>query len=148
MGFINLQSINLDIKGNTKEEILRELAKTAYEVGKVTSEEGFYEGLLKREEEVTTGFGFGFAVPHAKSKYAKEVGVLFGRSKNEIEWEALDGNPVSSFICLISPEEGANEHLKLLSKLSRKLMHKEFVEILKTGNEDEILSSIINAIEG
>lgn len=144
---INIEGINLDIKGNTKKEVLKEFAKLGYDLGKVSSERGLFKALLKREKEVTTGFGFGLAVPHAKTKYADQVAILFGRAKREIEWESLDGKPVNTFICLISPEKGADEHLKVLAKLSRKLIDNEFMKVLKEGTEDEIFENIKNALE-
>lgn len=146
MALIELESINLNLEGNSKEEVLRELSKVAYKINKVTSEEGFFNSLMNREEEATTGFGFGIAVPHAKSSFAKEVGIIVGRKNDKIDWDALDGNPVSTFICLIAPKNGADEHLKLLSKISRKLMHNDFIEVLKNGNEVEILSAIKDGI--
>lgn len=147
MALITVDSINLKLEGNSKSDILRELANAAYKDGKVSSEEGFYEGLMFRESESTTGFGNAFAVPHSKSEYAKEVGIVFGRSTKDIEWDALDGNPVNTFICLIAPKEGADDHLRLLSKICRKLMHESFTETLKTGTAEEVFKAITEVVE-
>ncbi|MGY3725330.1 PTS system IIA component, Fru family [Granulicatella balaenopterae] len=147
MALINGESINLNLQGSTKENILKEFAALGYQVGKVSSEEGFYQGLLDRESEVTTGFGYGVAIPHAKTKYANEVGILFGRTNNQVEWQALDDKPVNTFICFIAPEEAANEHLKLLAKISRKLMHQDFVAVLKNGTKEQILQALETTFE-
>ncbi|KMT57922.1 fructose-like phosphotransferase system subunit EIIA [Listeria fleischmannii 1991] len=138
--------INLQLEGNTKEEILSNIAEVAYQTGKVSNTKLFFEDLCKREQESTTGFGGGIAIPHAKSDAVKEVGVLFFRSKEQIEWQAMDGEPVFCFICLMVPSNGGEEHLKLLSKLSRKMIDPDFVSVLKTSGETEILSLIRSVI--
>ncbi len=137
--------INLQLEGKTKEEILSNITEVAYQTGKVNDTKLFFEDLCKREQESTTGFGGGIAIPHAKSDAVKEVGVLFFRSKEQIEWQALDGEPVFCFICLMVPSNGGEEHLKLLAKLSRKLIDTNFVSALKTSEENQI-SSLIRSV--
>ncbi|WP_088825784.1 MULTISPECIES: PTS fructose transporter subunit IIA [Listeria] len=138
--------IDLQLEGKTKNEILGKIAEVAHQTGKVSDTKLFFEDLCKREQESTTGFGGGVAIPHAKSDAVNEVGVLFFRSTEQIEWQALDGAPVFCFICLMVPANGGEEHLKLLSKLSRKLVDPDFVSALKTGEEHQILSLIRSVI--
>ncbi|EUJ46640.1 PTS fructose transporter subunit IIA [Paenilisteria rocourtiae] len=146
MEIMMTSGINVAMQGTTKSEILRELADLAVENGKVTDAAGFYKDLCLREDESTTGFGGGIAIPHAKSAFVSEVGVLVGRGANLVEWEAMDGQPVQCWICLLVPETGGQEHLRLLSQLSRKLVDPEFVGKLKTGTENEILALVQGVI--
>ncbi len=146
MEIMSVNGINLAMQGKTKAEILKEFAEFAVKNGKVTDAAGFYKDLCLREEESTTGFGGGIAIPHAKSAFVKEVGVLVGRGENPVAWEAMDDQPVYCWICLLVPETGGQEHLRLLSQLSRKLMDPEFVGKLKTGTESEILTLVQGVI--
>ncbi|MBC6316126.1 PTS fructose transporter subunit IIA [Listeria grandensis] len=146
MEIMNISGINVAMQGTTKAEILKEFAELALLNGKVSSAEGFYGDLWLREEESTTGFGGGIAIPHAKSAFVTEVGVLVGRGTNEVAWEALDDQPVHCWICLLVPETGGQEHLRLLSQLSRKLMDPDFVAKLKSGSEQEILTLVQGVI--
>ncbi|MDG6770297.1 PTS sugar transporter subunit IIA, partial [Lactiplantibacillus plantarum] len=67
-------------------------------------------------------------------------------STTDIEWQSLDGKPVNTFISLLVPANEGDVHLKLLAQLSRKLVHQDFVEILKRGDTREVLEIINQAI--
>src|SRR5699024_4849458 len=83
------------------------------------------KAVLKREKEGTTGIGMGVAIPHGKSKTVQQPTLVFGKSKGGIEYDSLDGNPVYLMFLIAVPENSSDEHLKILSHLSRKLMREE-----------------------
>lgn len=134
--------MNLNLSSSDQAGILKELAQLGVKNGNARDEEGLYLDLSEREKEGTTGFGNNIAVPHAKSDRVLETGVLVGRSQNEVEWNSIDGAPVSTWICLLTPAAGGSEHLQMLAKLSRKLMNQEFIAVLKTADEDVILKQL------
>lgn len=133
---------NFQLKANTQKEVLQQLAQLAFERGKVADAQTFYQELCKREEESTTGFGNGVAIPHARHRIVKEAGVLVARTENDIEWKALDDEPVNVFICLIAPDDQNDFHLKTLSKISRRLIHDDFIDTLKHASQTEVLEEI------
>ncbi|GCF95935.1 PTS fructose transporter subunit IIA [Enterococcus florum] len=141
------QDTNFHLEANTQKEALRQLAQLAFERGKVADAEIFYQELCKREEEGTTGFGNGVAIPHARHQIVKDAGVLVARCDNLLEWRAMDDEPVNVFICLIAPDDQNDFHLKTLAKISRRLIHEEFIDILKNGSEEEVLAEINQVIE-
>ena len=102
---------------------------------------------LEREAESTTGFGNGVAIPHSKAENNVTATIIFGRSKQPIEWQSLDGQPANTFISLIVPAAEAGVHLQLLAKLSRQLVHPEFVDVLKNGSQDEVYELIAKTIQ-
>ncbi|MDO1605858.1 PTS sugar transporter subunit IIA [Lactobacillus sp. YT155] len=108
------------------------------------------EGLLKREEEGTTGFTDGFAIPHTQVPDLKDVRIGVVTFENSIAWESLDGQDIEIAIVLLTPQaEGNQEHLKLLSLLSRKLMNEDFVKEIKENkhNQDalfDLIAEIVN----
>lgn len=141
---INESLVILNISAKTKEDAIRQLAVVAQKAGKINSVEDFTSSVLKREESCSTGVGNGIAIPHGKSKAVKEVMIAFGQSKQGIEWDSFDGNPVKMIFLLGVPEENVNNvHLEILSQLSRKLMDDDFVENLKSaGTTQEILNKL------
>ena len=146
MNLVNKENVNFNLETNTKEETLKKLAEMAFKLGKVSDEETFFKALCAREEESTTGFGNGIAIPHARHACVKEAGILFVRCTNDIEWEALDGEPVNACVCLIAPDDQNDFHLKTLSKFARKLIHEDFVDLLKHSSEDDVIKAINEVI--
>lgn len=132
---LNKKYIMLDVLAKDKVEVLRKIADFAFEQGVVDDADAYYNGLLARENEVTTGFGEGIAIPHARIKEVNKGALFVMKLRKEVEWEALDDLPVQMVLAIAMPEnDNANSHLKLLASLSRKLMHKEFVDKLLASN--------------
>ena len=136
----------LDIKGTTQKEVLTELAAKAKALGVVQDADTLVADYLDREAESTTGFGNGVAIPHAKTDNNLSATILFARSDHPVEWDSLDGKPVETWISLIVPDKEAGLHLKLLAKLSRQLVHPEFVNTLIHGSADEVYEKISNIV--
>lgn len=132
--------IFLSLEGKTKEEVLKEIAKKALEVNVVSSADEYFEGLLERENEVTTGFGNGIAIPHARVDAVLKPALLVAKLNNKIDWKALDDNPVELILTIAMPSTNeGNLHLKILAELSRKLMHEEFVnKLLSSATENDL----------
>ncbi|MBF7120299.1 PTS fructose transporter subunit IIA [Pediococcus pentosaceus] len=146
MVMINKSLIDLEASEDSQKAIFKHLAQMAFDEGRIADIDGVENGLKDREMEATTGFGKGIAIPHTKSKYVKEPTIIVLRNNQEIEWNSLDGKPVNMFINLLVPDGKSNIHLKMLAKLSRQLMHKEFTTILKEGSEGQILEAIQNVL--
>lgn len=147
MTMFNIDHINMNLNGNTQKEILSSLATLAKSQDIVSDEDTLVQDYLEREKESTTGFGNGVAIPHARTNNVKTTAILFGRSSSDIEWNSLDGKPVNTFISLLVPNDQGDTHLKLLAKLSRQLVHKDFVSILKNGTKEEVFTAINNVLE-
>ncbi|WP_313076445.1 PTS sugar transporter subunit IIA [Lacrimispora sp.] len=124
-----------DVDVSTKEEALTFISHKALELELTDDEEGLKEDFMKREEEYSTGLQDGFAIPHAKSDFAKKMGIFYLRCKNSIpEWETMDDEKVTDLFALIVPKESAdNRHLMMISRLATGLLEVEFKEIVKTA---------------
>lgn len=140
------QNIFFDIVGNNQHDILKALSEIAVKLGVAEKSRKIYKDYLKREKESTTGFGNGIAIPHAKSKNVLKPTIIFARSQKKIEWDSLDGDPVNNYISILVPEEDSKTHLNLLAKLSRNLVHDDFISTLKNGSQDEVYHLIEKAI--
>jgi PTS system fructose-specific IIA component len=124
-----------DVDVSTKEEALTFISHKALELGLTDDEARLKEDFIKREGEYSTGLQDGFAIPHAKSNFAKKMGVIYVRCKNGIqEWETMDDEKVTDLFALIVPKESAdNRHLMMISRLATGLLEVEFKEIVKTA---------------
>lgn len=137
------ETIIVDLKSNTKADVIDELTNKLDRAGRLNNKEEFKNAIWKRENEFSTGIGEGIAIPHAKTSAVKTPALAFGRSKSGIDYDSLDGNSSHIFFMIAASEGAHNEHLDTLSRLSSMLMNESFREKLMSANsENEILSLI------
>lgn len=139
---INEEVISLSLEANTREEAIEQMAKIMDDAGFITNVSQYVEAVKEREEKGSTGVGFGIAIPHGKSNGVKKPVLGFAKLAYPIEWQSLDGNPVNMFFMIGVPEEQAgNEHLKILSSISRKLIHEDFRnQLINSQNSNEVIA--------
>ena len=134
----------LDVK--TKEECIDKMAESMVKAGFVKEKPNYIEMVLNREKTGSTGIGFGVAIPHGKSAGVVTPGLAFARLSQPIDWQSLDGNPVSVVFLIAVPENNVgNEHLQILIAISRKLMHEDFRNQLMTAQSPkEVINTLQN----
>ncbi len=141
---IDQNNIKTNLVGETKDEVLKELATVLLQNHYITDVDGFMADVYAREEEGQTGIGNYIAIPHGKSPYVDRIGVAIGVTENEIPWESLDGKGVKGIILFAvgDDNEGAQEHLKLLSLFARKLGNDEVIEqLIQAKDADEVVAA-------
>lgn len=116
---IDIQSISLDLGGNSKEEIIDNLVQLASKSSALTDFEEVKNLLMEREGLGSTGIGHGVAVPHCKAKSIDKLHISIARTKNEIHFDSLDGNPVNIFFLLLAPLNEYREHLRALASIAK-----------------------------
>ncbi|MCX7884165.1 MAG: PTS sugar transporter subunit IIA [Caloramator sp.] len=135
--------IKLQLQSKDKISVIKELVELLYKNDKLYDKGKYIEAVLKREEEFSTGIGMGIAIPHGKSSAVKEPALAFGKSVEGIDYGALDGKPSNFFFIIAVPENSNDEHLRLLSQISRKLMHSEVREkLLKANKPSEVIDAL------
>jgi len=75
--------------------------------------------IAEREAVLSTGIGFGVAIPHARSSAVRELTVVCGVSPVPISYDSIDGEPVRLFFLIVGPEASAGQHVKVLSRIAR-----------------------------
>ena len=75
--------------------------------------------LRHREDTMSTGVGFGIAIPHASCDAVTEVTACFGRSKSGIDFESLDGKPVHFIVLFLVPKDQFQTHLRTLAAIAK-----------------------------
>lgn len=81
--------------------------------------EAVLAALRTREESMSTGIGFGIAIPHASSERVSKVVAAFGRSSGGIEFEALDNALVKFVVLFIVPKDQFQTHLRTLAAIAK-----------------------------
>jgi fructose-specific phosphotransferase system IIA component len=146
---VHVNLIDLSLNARTKDGVFHELALLLYQNQRIEHYQEFIEDIYERESLGTTGFGFGIAIPHAKSKYVKVPSVCFGRSEKGIEYDSIDGNPVYLVFMIAMPDTDSKQHLTTLAWLSRNLMHQSFRDqLLEANSSDQIIEIISKANKG
>jgi fructose-specific phosphotransferase system IIA component len=141
--FMSEEMINMSLKANGKEEVLKELAGMLSKSENVNDNKGCYDDLVAREKLGTTGIGKGVAIPHAKTESATKLTIAFGKSLNGVNYDALDQNKVNLFFIFASPVEESKTYLKILARISRLVRNEDFRnKLLKSETAKEILDLI------
>lgn len=137
-------TIIIDLKSSNKEEVIKELAQKLADAGRLNDKNEFIEAILVREGQSTTGIGEGIAIPHAKTKAVKVPSIAFGRSKEGVDFQALDGQQSHLFFMIAASEGANNEHLETLSRLSSFLMDDSFRNRLEAASS---IKDVMKAID-
>ncbi|MEX0906764.1 MAG: PTS sugar transporter subunit IIA [Gemmatimonadota bacterium] len=116
---LSIERIRIPLEAQTKEELLRELVGVvAGSIGRADAED-VLRAVREREAVLSTGIGHGVAIPHGKSAAVSDLRMAAGRAAAPVDFDALDGQPVSLFFLLVGPESAAGPHIKALSRISR-----------------------------
>jgi fructose-specific phosphotransferase system IIA component len=129
-----------DLQGESKEEIINELIELFKKDPRVEDLEKVRSAVLDREKVMSTGVGKGFAIPHGKTNAVKEIIGAFGKIKDGIDYDALDGNPVQLVFLLVGKDNLISTHIKLLSRISRLMNKDDFRHrLMEANNANEIV---------
>src|SRR6266481_3922235 len=113
------ESVLADLTGQSKPQILRELA-AALAAGRRGIALDELTGVLNERERLgSTAIGDGIAIPHGKIRGVNQIVGTFGRKLKGVDFDSLDGNPTHLFFLLVAPEDSASLHLKALARVSR-----------------------------
>lgn len=143
---LDKQSICLTGTPKTKSEALDQIIDLMVKSGKISDREAYRAQVFAREEESTTGIGEGIAIPHGKCDAVIKPGLAAMVIKDGVDFDALDGAPVTLMFLIAAPNTKDNVHLDVLSKLSVLMMDENFAASLRNAKDaDEFLAVIDRA---
>jgi mannitol/fructose-specific phosphotransferase system IIA component (Ntr-type) len=127
-------------------EAIHEMVDTLVKSGKIdaSDRDSIMVSIRQREETMSTGIGFGIAIPHASSSKVNDVVASFGRSSVGIPFESLDGEPVSLIVLFVVPKDQFQTHLRTLAAIAKFLNDKTVREELGKAEDAE---AILNVFE-
>lgn len=128
---VSQECISLDRDLRSKEEVIKTLSDDLFLTGRCRYPNKLADDLWAREDVFSTGLGFGFAIPHTKSEHIEQSAVSVCRLAKPLMW----GDEEAQFIIMLTLNKHAagDQHMKIFSKLARKIMHADFREQLMTA---------------
>ena len=127
----------MDLQATDKQSAIEEMVQRLYDEKIISNIEEFKAGILAREAQTSTGLGDGVAMPHAKNAAVLQPAVLFAKSPQGLDYEALDGQPTSLFFMIAAPEGANDTHLQALAALSGRLIDADFLTKLNQAQTPE-----------
>jgi PTS system nitrogen regulatory IIA component len=149
--FIVADAVIPELNAKDRDGVLRELVGSLADAGALPKEavEDVVAALVKREQNGSTGFGKGVAVPHVKHAKVRQMAGTIGRSTGGIDFAALDHQPVYSVVLLLSPENQPQQHLQAMNIVFSNLQKDIFRRFLRqVPTKEAILELLDEADQG
>ncbi|SDS76238.1 PTS system D-fructose-specific IIA component (F1P-forming), Frc family /PTS system D-fructose-specific IIB component (F1P-forming), Frc family /PTS system D-fructose-specific IIC component (F1P-forming), Frc family [Pseudarthrobacter equi] len=142
---ITTELVELDRNlGNDPEAVIRHLASKVAATGRATEVEGLFADAYAREQKTATGIPGGIAIPHCRSAAVVEPTLAMARLSPKVDFGAKDG-PADLVFFIAAPDGADQAHLKLLSKLARSLIKKDFTAALRNASSE---AEIVELVDG
>ena len=132
-----------ELKSRAKRAVMEELCQCLIDGRPELDLKSLMEVLLERERLGSTGIGDGIAIPHGKLPNLDQLLLAFGRSRDGVDFDSLDGKPAHLFFLVVAPEDSAGIHLKALARISRLLKSNVVrTELMEARDAQEIYQII------
>jgi PTS system fructose-specific IIC component len=145
---ITTELVSLDASlGTTKDDVIAALARLVAAAGRSDDASGLADDAYAREAKSATGMAGGLAIPHCRSEHVSESTLVFARLSPPIDFGAKDG-PADLVFMIAAPAAGDQEHMKLLTKLARALVRKDFTDALRAAtSREEVVRLVTDVVE-
>jgi PTS system nitrogen regulatory IIA component len=144
--FIITDAIVPELAATDRDGAIRELVTSLATAGALPADavDEVVTALIKREQNGSTGFGKGVAVPHVKHAKVKKMAGTIGRSGSGLDFAALDHQPVYSIVLLLSPENQPQQHLQAMNIVFSNLQKDMFRRFLRQSNTRETIVELLD----
>ena len=139
--------IKLDLESESKDELFEEMVEIFVSNGLISDREKALDVLEEREEKMSTGVGNGLGIPHGKLPEAKSSLLALGVSRNGIDYEALDEQPVYIVVTIFAQVNDPGQHIEILAEISRLFSLPGFADRIRGAQSAEEVISLIQAEE-
>ena len=137
-------NIKIPLESRTKADAIGELVNVLTAAGDVTDPKKVLDAVLEREATRTTGIGNGLAIPHGKCAGTKDLVMAIGRAAAPIDFQAIDGRPVTIIWMLASPPDKTGPHIHALARISRLMTIDKFrASLLQAKTPQEAFDIIV-----
>ncbi|BCW82582.1 PTS lactose transporter subunit IIC [Arthrobacter sp. NicSoilE8] len=141
---ITPQLVTLDQNlGDSPADVIRVLACKVAASGRASEVEGLFADAFAREQKTATGVPGGIAIPHCRSAAVTEPALAMARLAHKVDFGAKDG-PADLIFFIAAPDGADQEHLKLLSKLARSLIKKDFTAALRAASSEQEIVELVD----
>jgi fructose-specific phosphotransferase system IIA component len=140
--------VRVPLRSTSKDALLEELVEILGAAGAIGDVEAVLRAVRDRESVLSTGVGSGVAIPHGKSEAVPGLALAAGVTREPVDFDALDGDPVHLLFLLVGPDAAAGEHVKVLSRISRLVRRDAFRALLASAASAEEFVAIVAESEG
>lgn len=137
--------VKVPVESRDKEAVITELIDLLDAGGALMDRDAALDAVLTRERIQSTGTGAGIAIPHGKCTAVREVVMAIGIAREPIEFESIDGRPVTIIFLLVSPVDQTGPHIQALAAISKLMLNEQFRHKLEQAESvqdvDELLSN-------
>lgn len=147
VSLLHSENVIPNLEAQDKLEVLNKLVDSLRSQVGDEELEAIREAVLEREKIMSTGVGKGLAIPHGKAEGIEDNYAAFAILKNQIDYEAVDDQPVKLIFLLVGPQSSNNLHIKMLSKISRLMNNSEFRNRLMECNSAEDIIGVFEEEE-
>lgn len=144
---LNEQAVSTRLQARGKREVIAELVGLLESAHGIDSHGEILDRVLRREAMMSTGIGNGVAIPHGKARLVDRLVAACGVAPEGIDFESVDGEPVTLFILLVAPESGGAMHVKVLANISRLLKEETVRQALREASGPEAFLAALRAAE-
>lgn len=135
--------IELHLTADGKDEVIERLVDLVADGMPEKGRASILGSVKAREQLMSTGVGNGVAIPHGKTNAVESLIAAFGRCEEPVDYDALDGQPVTLVFLLVGPEDAAGPHIKALSRISRLLSYEDFrARLSNVDDPSEVMEAI------
>ena len=144
---LNPAAITLHLEARTKREALVEMVELLESAHDFHSQGEILDRVMRREAMMSTGIGYGVAIPHGKARSVDRMAAAIGVSPEGIEFESEDGQPAHLIVLFVSPENATTLHVKVLANFSRLFKEETVRRTLREVRTPESLLAALQSAE-
>lgn len=141
---IDAERVRCEVAARSKKHALELVSELLAKGDPPLSAPGVFDSLVQRERLGSTAIGASAAIPHGRLADVSETRVAVIRLSEPVDFDAVDGQPVSLIIGMVVPVDGSDEeHLELLSTIAALLRDAAFRESLDVAPGRQALVELL-----
>ena len=144
---LKLEQIKVPLAATDKQGAIQELVDLLAGQGKLLDRDKAYQAVLEREQTRTTGIGEGVAIPHGKTPAVGDLVIALGKAPDGVDFESIDGKPVTLILLLLSPSDRTGLHIQALARISRLISLDAFRKKMASAQTAEEIFQVIQQQE-
>lgn len=139
--------VKVPLDGKDKDSVITELVDLLDANRQIQNRQTVLDAVFTRERTRSTGIGSGIAIPHGKCNAVRELVMALGVTEAPIDFDSVDGKPVSIVILLVSPQDQTGPHIQALARISRLMLDQDFKTALERAPSSEAAYELVSERE-
>jgi len=144
---LKLEQIKVPLAATDKQGAIQELVDLLAGQGRLLDRDKAYQAVLEREQTRTTGIDESVAIPHGKTPAVDDLVIALGKAPDGVDFESIDGKPVTLILLLLSPSDRTGLHIQALARISRLISLDAFRKKMASAQTAEEIFQVIQQQE-